>query len=207
MTSSTSAYFTGTNEVVTLASVEPSQAWKDFFLDTLKANRSRGYVRSTAIYSNILLNEYPREKEMHAASKEVNEMIRFAPSSIKEASLKQLGRPLEINAINFPEHFKTGVYSREIIFAAIKIYPEIKDIMQGSPYLNNIRLAYGLKTQQKHSAMLLGQILTTIIAFFSISTYRRAFLMFLSWLLQNLLISPVESSLLMALEVVRILLR
>jgi hypothetical protein len=85
-----------------------------FFLGTLKANRSREYVKSTAIYLNVSLIEYPREKEMHATSKEVNEMIRSTLSSIKEASQKQLGRPLEINAISFPEHFKGGVYAREI---------------------------------------------------------------------------------------------
>jgi hypothetical protein len=32
------------------------------------------------------------------------------------------------------------------LYTAIGIYPEIKDIMQGGPYLNNIRLAYGLNT-------------------------------------------------------------
>jgi hypothetical protein len=146
ITSSTSAYITGTNEVVTVARVEPSQAWKDFFLDTLKPKRTSEYVKSTAIYLNVSLIEYPRQKEAHATSKEVKEMIRSALSSIREASQKQLGRPLEINAISFPEHFKGGVYAREIIYTAIEIYPEIKDILQGRPYLDNIRLVYGLNT-------------------------------------------------------------
>jgi hypothetical protein len=95
---------------------------------------------------NVSLIEYPRQKETHATSKEVKEMIRSALSSTREASQKQLGRPLKINAISFPEHFKGGVYAREIIYTAIEIYPEIKDILQGRPYLDNIRLAYGLNT-------------------------------------------------------------
>jgi hypothetical protein len=147
ITSSTSAYITGTNEVVTVASVKPSQAWKDFFLDTLKPKGTREYVKSKAIYLNVSLIEYPKQKETHAASKEVKGMIRSALSSIKEVFQKQLGRPLEINAISFPEYFKGGVYAREIIYTAIEIYPEIKDIiMQGGPYLENIRLAYDLNT-------------------------------------------------------------
>jgi hypothetical protein len=71
--SSTSAYITGTNEVVTVASVEPSQAWNYFFLDTLKPKRTREYVKPTAIYLNLSLIEYPSQKEMHATSKEVKE--------------------------------------------------------------------------------------------------------------------------------------
>jgi hypothetical protein len=106
-------------------------------------------------------------------------MIRSALSSIKEGSQKQLGRPLEINAISFPEHFKGGVYAREIIYTAIEIYPEIKDIMQRGPYLNNVRLAYDLNTGEALGYGP-GVDMRTIIAFFSISTCRRAFLRFRS---------------------------
>lgn len=43
MMSGTSAYITVAKEVVTVAAVEASPEWKNFFLDTLRVNRTYEY--------------------------------------------------------------------------------------------------------------------------------------------------------------------
>lgn len=134
--------------MVTVARVEASQAWKDFFIDTLRVERNIEYVKFKALRLNMVLTEKTREKRKHASKKEVEELISSTLSEIQQATEKQLGRPVEINSISYPEHFKGVPYVTPVAYTAIKVYPGIKDVMQVGPYLNSTRLAYGLNTTE-----------------------------------------------------------
>lgn len=75
-------------------------------------------------------------------------MITSTFSAIQEATDKQLGRSVDINAIAYPEHFKGNPYVTSIAHVALKVYPSIKHVLQVGPYLNCIRLGYGLNTPE-----------------------------------------------------------
>jgi hypothetical protein len=143
---STSAYITRTNEVVQAASIEASPAWKAFYLDTLRVKRSFGYVESIGLENTT--DGETSEQQKHAKEKDVEELISSTLSEVRKATEKYLGRPVEINSISYPEHFKGVPYVEAIAWTAIKVYPEIIDVMQVSPYLNCVRLAYGLNTAE-----------------------------------------------------------
>ena len=89
-----------------------------------------------------------REEEEYAKSKEVENLIRSTLVSIKDDIEQELGRSVEINAISYPEHFKAIPFVTPVAHTTIKVYSSIKDVMQVGPYLNHIRLAYGLNTPE-----------------------------------------------------------
>ncbi|CZR56957.1 uncharacterized protein PAC_06846 [Phialocephala subalpina] len=127
----TSAYITHVNEVVTVASVESSQEWKDFFLDTLPFKRSY------------------EEKKKHANQQCVEAAVSSALSSILQATEEKLGLPVAITVISYPSHFQSSPYLSTLLRIAIKTYPE--DLVTGYQvllHLYSIKIAYSLNTSE-----------------------------------------------------------
>ncbi|KAF4635877.1 hypothetical protein G7Y89_g2213 [Cudoniella acicularis] len=97
------------------------------FLDTLRVKRSH------------------KEKEKNASESEP--LIRATLSSIHQTIISATPSS-NITSISYPERFKGIPYLTPLTHTAIQEFPGIKDVMQLSPYLNCIRLAYGLNTPE-----------------------------------------------------------
>lgn len=100
-------------------------------------------------YNHLLNEKQNSEQQEYIIEREIKEVIRSSLSSIRQATEERLGKPsVTINSISYPQHFRGVPYVTPIAHTAIETYPGIKDVMQVTPYLNSIRLAYGLDTSE-----------------------------------------------------------
>ncbi|KUJ21733.1 uncharacterized protein LY89DRAFT_381948 [Mollisia scopiformis] len=126
----TSSYLNVGNNVVNVVSIESEQAWNELFLDTLRVKR-----------------DY-EEKKTHANENCVKETIVSTLAQIQKATEEKLGRPAQIKVIGYPEHFKSTPYVSTLARIAIREYPEVTTPYQVRPYLDCVRMAYGLNTSE-----------------------------------------------------------
>ncbi|PQE17896.1 vitamin H transporter protein [Rutstroemia sp. NJR-2017a BBW] len=126
----TSAYITESDDFVTVARVESTQDWKNFYYSLLRMGT--GYTRG------------PREYE----DSQVDELLTKTFLSIKEATETKLNQQAEIVSIAYPLCISDQGYIVNLIDAAREVLPGIEDITQFQKYLHSIRQAYKLNTAE-----------------------------------------------------------
>ncbi|PQE30190.1 vitamin H transporter protein [Rutstroemia sp. NJR-2017a WRK4] len=126
----TSAYITESDDFVTVAKVESTQDWKNFYYSLLKMGK--GYTRGRREYKDS----------------EANELLIKTFLSIKEATEIKLNQQAEIVSIAYPFCISDQGYIVNLIDAAREVLPGIEDITQFWKYLHSIRQAYKLKNAE-----------------------------------------------------------
>lgn len=86
--------------------------------------------------------------EQHAGTEQYKEFVRTLYVEIRDAVEAAMGRPVLIGHITYPQHLKGIPYLTPLYYTPYETYPEIINFLQIGPYLDSVRLAYGIYTAE-----------------------------------------------------------